>query len=114
MSLCDYHYDWQLTEAYHCPQTLKWDVDHIVRNDRFSVKPPSPHCNISGQDVIVINSVLDKTRIAWLLIFLLIISPSLGLIVGLLSHNAATGIAVSAEIFALASFLQGLAAWSQG
>lgn len=114
VSLCDYHYDWQLTEAYYCPQTLKWDADHIVRNDRFSVKPTSTHCDISRQDVIVITSVLDKTRIAWLLIFLLIISPSLGLIVGLLSHNAATGIAVSAGVFALASFLQGLAVWFQG
>ena len=86
----------------------------MVRNDRFAVKPPSTHSDNSRQDVIVISSVLNKTRIAWLLIFLLIISPSLGLIVGLLSHNAATGIAVSAGIFALASFLQGLAAWFQG
>jgi len=64
--------------------------------------------------VIVIRKILDKAKIALLLIFMLIISPGLGLVAGFCTHKAEVGIAVSAGVFALASLLQGLAAWFHG
>ena len=66
------------------------------------------------QEIIVIIRVSDRAKVAWLLIMLLFFSPTLGIGVGVCSHNADVGIAVSAGIFALASFVQGLVAWVQG
>lgn len=66
------------------------------------------------QDIVVVKRVIDRTKVAWLLILLLITSPALGIGVGMCSHNADVGIAVSAGVFALASFVQGLVAWVQG
>lgn len=109
-----YSHDWSLTEAFHNPHTILHDTNHVANNDRFSIKPLSMGRRNSDQDVIVIRKILNKTKIAWLLMFLLIISPGLGLIVGLRTRKAEVGIAVSAGLFALASFLQGLAAWFHG
>ncbi|MCJ1270911.1 hypothetical protein MMC22_010808 [Lobaria immixta] len=72
-----------------------------------------------GQRIIVIRRVLDKFKIARLLILLLLISPALGTLVGTLTHrggvevpvSAGIGVTVSAAVFALASFLQALATW---
>ena len=63
---------------------------------------------------MVIRYELDRLKIAYLMISLLFISPSAGLLVGFLSHDAQVGVAVSAGVFALASFLQGLMAWVEG
>lgn len=68
----------------------------------------------NDQEIIVVKRVIDRAKIAWLLILLLSFSPLLGIGVGICSHNADVGIAVSAGIFALASFVQGLVAWVQG
>ena len=72
-----------------------------------------------GQRIIVIRGVLDKFKIARLLILLLLISPALGTLVATLTHHAGVGdavsagvgVTVSAAVFALASFLQALATW---
>lgn len=63
---------------------------------------------------LVVQMVLDKRKVAWLLIFLLLMSPAIGTIVEIYSHQADAGVAVSAGMFAVASFLQGLVAWLQG
>lgn len=65
-------------------------------------------------EIIVVRRVIDRAKVAWLLILLLFFSPILGIGVGIFSHNADVGIAVSAGVFALASFVQGLVAWVQG
>ena len=49
-----------------------------------------------------------------MLILLLFFSPALGIGVGICSHDADVGIAVSAGVFAVASFVQGLVVWVQG
>ena len=67
-----------------------------------------------NHEIIVVRRVIDRAKVAWLLILLLFFSPLLGIGVGFFSHNADVGIAVSAGIFALASFVQGLVAWVQG
>ena len=69
---------------------------------------------LEGRQIIVIRRVIDKVKTARLLMVLLIISPGLGIAVGVCSHNAEVGIAVSAGFFALASFVQGVAASLQG
>ncbi len=114
MNLKYYRDDWSLTEAFHNPHTLFHDTNHVANNDRFSIKTSSIGTKHSAQDVIVIRQIVNKTKIAWLLMFLLIMSPGLGLVVGLHTRRAEVGIAVSAGLFALASFLQGLAAWFHG
>lgn len=65
----------------------------------------------AGQQVLVVYTVVDREKIAWLLLLSLILSPALGIIVGLFTHRTEVGVAVSAGVFACASFLQGLAAW---
>ena len=111
VSLHDYKQDWLLTEAFLIPYILRDDANYVNNNKRFSINVSSTGTRLSGQDVIVIRKVLDKPKIARLLIFLLIISPALGIVVGLCTHKAGVGIAVSAGVFALASFLQGFTAW---
>ena len=100
-----------MTAAFHDPAILADDTDHLANNKRFIIDPAIPTTKLGGREVIVIRKILDKTKITTFLIFLLIISPALGLAVGMCAHKAEVGIAVSAGIFALASFLQGLAAW---
>lgn len=110
----DYSHDWSLTEAFHDPYTILHDTTHVADNDRFSIKPLSFGSKHSTQSVIVIRTTVNKTKIAWLLILLLTISPGLGVGVGVYTRKAEVGVAVSAGVFALASFLQGLAAWVHG
>ncbi|MCJ1270912.1 hypothetical protein MMC22_010809 [Lobaria immixta] len=72
-----------------------------------------------GQRIIVVRRVLDKFKIARLLILLLLISPAFGTVVATVAHRAGVGVAVSTgvgvavsvSIFGLASFLQALATW---
>lgn len=77
-------------------------------------KSPSTCIEHGSREVIVVRHIIDRTKVAWLLLLLLFFSPALGIGVGICSHNADVGIAVSAGVFALASFVQGLVAWIQG
>ena len=67
---------------------------------------------LEGRQVIVVKGIIDKTKVAWLLVLLSVFSPGVGLLVGMCSRNTQVGIAVSAGILALASFiLEELTAW---
>ena len=66
---------------------------------------------LEGRQVIVVKRIIDKTKVARLLVLLSVLSPGVGLLVGMCSRNAQAGIAVSAGIFALASFILELTAW---
>ena len=134
--LRDFTLDPLLTEALYNPHLLlrsvayPLDIDNVgslpVLNNKESDhlpedicsnaddKPPSTCIEPDDQEIIVIRRVIDRAKVAWLLILLLFFSPTLGIAVGVCSHNADVGIAVSAGIFALASFVQGLVAWVQG
>lgn len=100
-----------LTEALHRPEILANEPTFISNCDSLIVEPRDTFHNLAGQEVLVIHTVGDKRKIAWFLLLFLILSPVLGLIVGQFSHQAEVGVAVSAGVFALATFLQGLAAW---
>lgn len=82
-------------------------------NTQFSVAASERRMSLGGKEVILIRRVFDKRRIAWLLISMLVVSPAIGALVGGYSRRADVGVAVTAAIIALASFLQGLLAWLQ-
>ena len=134
--LQDFIPDPLLTEALHNPNLLFPPGDALRclnlpgPQQPINIHPPAyqpsqasiandgvPTKNLTvtdNQSIIVIKRVLDKTKIAWLLTSLLLLSPTLGLIIGVCSHDAEVGIAISAGVFALATFVQGLIAWVQG
>lgn len=125
-----------LTEALRNPHLLLRPTTYPLNVDAFGSSPADSNTTLGhksaqftneldgnstitciehdGQDIIVVRRVIDRAKVAWLLILLLFLSPALGIGVGICSHNADVGIAVSAGIFALASFVQGLVAWVQG
>ena len=69
--------------------------------------------HLRGCNAIVIRSHLDKSNIVFCLCSLLVISPVIGIAIGLASHRADVGVAASTVLIAIASLLQGLAAWFQ-
>ena len=111
VTLRDYKQSWRFTEAFHNPSILEHDTAHISSNSRFTASPSMSMTKLDGQNVIVIRKSLDKLKITLLLICLLVMTPALGLAVGFWTRKTEVGVAVSAGVFALASFIQGLAAW---
>lgn len=132
----DFTLDLLLTESLHNPHLLLRSASYPLNADYFGSatadndkalghqpaqssndvddKSTSTCIELEGQEVIVVRRVIDRAKVAWLLILLLFFSPALGIGVGICSHNASVGIAVSAGIFALATFVQGLVTWIQG
>lgn len=108
INLHEYDHDALLTEFYNNQGLIFSHCAHLV--DTCLIYPTSIE-DYRGQRVIVLRRVLDKQKVAWLLISLLLISPALGVVVGTVFHRADVGVAVTVGIFALASILQGLAAW---
>ena len=101
-----------LTEAFHNPRLYVRNADHQL-GELFKVST-SHDADLAGKQIIVVRKVIDKAKVAWFLVLLLGISPVLGVVVGVCSHSAEAGIGVSAGVFALASFTQGIVAWIQG
>ncbi|KAL9608956.1 MAG: hypothetical protein Q9167_006240 [Letrouitia subvulpina] len=122
-SLVDNEQDTLLTDAFHYPEILAHEKAYASRNRRFEIAPTgqagskellSHEQDLHGQETLVIQRVIYKERIAWSLISLLIVSPVCGYLIGAISQQVEVGVGVSVGIFALASFLQGLAAWIHG
>lgn len=102
-----------LTEAFHNPKLLFRETQYIADKHQLAIDANSSNERLSGQNVILIRRVLHKRLIAWVLIVLLLISPGLGIAIGMCLNRLDVGVAVSAGIFALASFLLALAKWFQ-
>ncbi|KAL8721259.1 MAG: hypothetical protein Q9181_007751 [Wetmoreana brouardii] len=100
-----------LTEAIWNPNLLANESAFILKHGSLALDKEYAIHGLSGQQVLLVDTVGDKEKIAWLLLLFLILSPALGIIVGHFSRRAEVGVAVGAGVFALASFLQGLAAW---
>lgn len=100
-----------LSEAIRHPGLLAHEHDFLVEYGSLALSKPDEKYGFIGQQVLVVSPTADKEKIGWLLLLSLILSPALGLIVGQFTHQAEVGVAVSAGVFACASFLQGLAAW---
>ena len=112
--LRDFTKDIILTEAFNNPKIVFRSTDPGHESNLLDTPSIQAHEDPRGQEIIVIRQVLDKANVAWVLILLLMTSPGLGIAIGLGSQSADVGIAASAGIFALASFIQGLIAWLQG
>ena len=110
VSLREYKHDTLFTQALERPALLSKQADYLSHHEGFTVVSAIPG-DLYGQSVIVINRELDKLKVIWLLSPLLVVSPGLGLVIGLRSHKAEIGLAVSAVIFALVSCFQGVVAW---
>ena len=100
-----------LTEVIEHPELLRGDVSCLEAHHHFLLRSPCTSNSTVGQTVLVISHVLDKTKVAKILILLLVVSPAVGTSVGISSGRADVGVAASAGVFALAALLQGLAAW---
>lgn len=111
VDLRKYERDTLLTEALRYPDLLASESNFILEHENLTLRRADEQRGLAGQQVLVIYIVGDKAKIARLLLLLLVLSPALGAIAGRFSHRADVGVAVGAGIFALASFLQGLAAW---
>lgn len=112
--LRDFTKDIILTEAFNNPTVVFRGTDTGLEISLLDTSSIRAHEDLRGQEIIVIRQIIDKANVARVLILLLIASPGLGIAIGLCSHSADVGIAASAGIFALASFIQGLIAWLQG
>ena len=112
--LHDFTKDIILTEAFSNPRIVFRSTDTGLQRSLLDTPSVRAHEDLKGQEIIVIRQIIDKANVARVLILLLIASPGLGIAIGLCSHSADVGIAASAGIFALASFIQGLIAWLQG
>lgn len=124
--MVDNEQDTLLTDAFHFPEILAQEHAYASRHRRFEIVPTGQAGSrellgqkISGQElndheVLVIQRVIYKERVAWFLICLLVVSPACGYLIGAVSQQVEVGVGVSVGIFALASFLQGLAAWIHG
>lgn len=112
--LRDFAEDIILTEAFNNPRIVFHSTNTRHERSLLDTSSIRAHEDLRGQEIIVIRQIMDKANVAWVLILLLIASPGLGIAIGLCSHSADVGVAASAGIFALASFIQGLVAWLQG
>ena len=111
IDLKNFERDSLLTEALRDPALLANKSDFVLEYDNLALAGANEWRSLVGQQVLLVYIVGDKLKIAWLLLFLVILSPALGTIVGSVAHRADVGVAVGAGIFALTSFLQALAAW---
>ncbi|KAL9025465.1 MAG: hypothetical protein Q9196_005718, partial [Gyalolechia fulgens] len=100
-----------LTEALRYPELLANESNFVLEHESLALQEKDEWRNLAGQQVVVLYTVGDKEKITWLLLLMLVLSPALGVIVGHFSGKAEVGVGVGVGIFALASFLQGLAAW---
>ena len=98
---------------FHNPLLLFRDPDHGSGNS-LDTRTSNFDADLAGKQTIVVRKIVDRAKVAWLLVLPLGISPILGAIVRVCSHNAEASTAVSAGMFALASFTQGIVAWMQG
>lgn len=107
----DQHFDIFLTDALKNPSLLRGDIACLEAHQHFLLQPVGTAHPLAGQKVLVVGQILDKTKVARLLILLLIVSPSLGIVVGILAHRADVGVAVSAAVFAFTTLFQALVTW---
>lgn len=75
------------------------------------ISSPSSPRDCLGKRAIVVRQVLNKTKVAMMLLTLLILGSLLGVVVGMCTGRADVAVAVAAGIFAFVTVLQGLIAW---
>ncbi|KAL8803110.1 MAG: hypothetical protein Q9182_003360 [Xanthomendoza sp. 2 TL-2023] len=100
------------SQAIQHPCLLAKEVNFIIEYGNFVLGNADSIHNLAGQQALVISTVVDKEKVAWLLsLSLMILLPSLALIFGQFAHRLEVGIAVGALVLTCAIYLQGLATW---
>ena len=107
----DQHFDSFLTDAMDNPRLLHGDVCCLEAHSDFLFRPDRAPHSYAGQKVLVVGPSLDKSKVAGFLVLLLVVSPSLGVFIGIFTHRADVGVAVSGAVLALSALLQPLAMW---
>ncbi|KAL8684947.1 MAG: hypothetical protein Q9224_006050, partial [Gallowayella concinna] len=83
------------SQAIRHPSLLAKETNFITEYGSFALgKPGGWH----GQQVLVVYTVPDKEKIAWLLLLSLILSPALGIIFGHFTQRVEVGVAVGAGV----------------
>lgn len=109
----DFREELSLTEAFQDLGSFLGHLRSEVDTTNFVVCGHVVGRHLRGCNAIVIRSHLDKSSIVCCLCSLLVISPVVGIAIGLASHRADVGVAASTVLIAIASLLQGVAAWFQ-
>ncbi|KAL8994676.1 MAG: hypothetical protein Q9188_007000 [Gyalolechia gomerana] len=86
-----------LTEAFRNPSLLANESNFILEHESLTLREEDQWRNLAGQQVVVLYTVGDKEKIAWLLLLLLVLSPALGIIVGHFARRAEVGVAVGVD-----------------
>lgn len=110
----DFREDLSLTEGFQnirsFLQRLGSDVvdieECLTYQDVISLK-------LQGREAVMIRLCLDKPRVVWCLLILLVILLLVGVPIGVASHSVGTGVAASTGLMVLVPLLQVLAAWFQ-
>ena len=103
-----------LTAAFSNPQILHGDVTALERYQQFLLRRIDHADSSMRQRAFVVSQVLDKAKVAWFLVLLLVISSPLGIIAGMRSHRVDVGVAVNTGVFVMVATFQSLAAWMLG
>ncbi|KAL8703170.1 MAG: hypothetical protein Q9201_003646 [Fulgogasparrea decipioides] len=75
-----YERDNLLTEAIRNPSLLANESAFILKHGSLALNKEYAIHGLSGQQVLLVDTVGDKEKIAWLLLLFLILSPALGII----------------------------------
>lgn len=66
-----------------------------------------------GREAMVITTALNKAQLVFVLAFLLLVAPGVGIFIGLKTRRLDIGIAVTGGIFTLVPAVVALVAWFQ-
>ncbi|KAL8685069.1 MAG: hypothetical protein Q9218_007992, partial [Villophora microphyllina] len=81
------------TEAMQNPCLLANEAAFILKHENLSLERSEEIQDLTGQQVLVVDTVGDKGKMAWLMLLFLVLSPAMGLIVGKSSQRADVGVA---------------------
>lgn len=106
----DYERNSLLAEAFSNPRMLHREQNYIANNSHFAVAtvPSDIGSRLEDQKVVVIRRVLNKEKIAWLLVMILVMS----LCVGTVAHTAQTS--DSLWVLGLSHWLLSCKVWLDG
>ncbi|KAI4136508.1 MAG: hypothetical protein L6R39_007758, partial [Caloplaca ligustica] len=76
------------TEALRNPDILADEPTFLLHRKSLTVDKEAVLQGLAGQEVLVIVTVGDKEKIAWLLLLCVVLSPVLGIVVGHFAHRA--------------------------
>jgi hypothetical protein len=95
------------TTAFHRPSAFTEAVNFVAENSQFAIGSGG-----NGR-VLLLRYAVDWSGVRIAVAAALVLSISVGLIVGLMTHRTDLGVTVSAGIAAIVGVLVGVGAWKQ-